>query len=238
MLIIGLDLFYFGNYSGCASDVADEGVTMIRYTDITYMGLILFLSSTSFLSPTQSSYVVTISVAGIPTQIWTYLQVDGQPQSIIRGSENISLSFPTATDHVIFIDQYVAGNQTGIRYYCERNLWTATGAEGHVFDYITQYRLTVNSTGIIPPMYAPVVQILVNGGVLMRTDIPRQPATEAWFNMGAEVQTEAPLNLASQTGTLYKLKSWQVDGKTTQGNPITITMNAPYTVLAVYQRLL
>jgi len=207
---------------------------MIRQTSVICMALTVFIASTSFLSPTQGSYVVTISLLGVPTQTSIKLQIDGQPQGTLRGPDNRSLSFQTGTSHIIFIDQYVPGNETGIRYYCPENLWTATGAESHVFDYVTQYSLTVNATGINPPMYAPVVRILVNGSVLM-TNIPGQPATEAWFNTGAQVQTEAPLYVASQTGTLYKLRLWQVDDKTTKGNPIVITMNGPHTVLALYQ---
>jgi len=208
---------------------------MIRETEIIYMALIVILASTSSLSPTQGSYVVTISLFGMPSQIPTNLQVDGQPQGTIGGSENRSFSFQTGTSHVIFIDQYVPGNQTGIRYYCMWNLWTATVGESHVFNYVTQYRLTVNATGISPPMYAPVVQILVNGSVLMKTGIPAQPATEAWFNMDVGVQIEGSLIVASQIGTLYKLKVWQVDDKAIRGNPITLTMNGPHNVLAVYQ---
>ena len=206
---------------------------MIRQTDLICMALTVFVAS-SFLSQTQGSYVVTVSLFGVPTQTSINLQVDGQPQGTLRGSENRSLSFQTGTSHVIFLDQYVPGNETGIRYYCLENLWTATGFESHVFDYVTQYSLTVNATGINPPMYAPVVRILVNGTVLM-TNTPGQPATEAWFNTGAEVQTQAPLYLASQTGTLYKLKLWQVDDSTTRGNPIVLIMNDPHAVLAVYQ---
>jgi hypothetical protein len=177
----------------------------------------------------QNGYDVQVSLSGVPPQVSLNLQIDGQGQFPINGTSAKKLTFMIGTSHTIAADQYGPTDswQTGIRYYCKQNVWSVNSTGSHAFNYVTQYLLTVNSTGMSPPMYGNPAQIWVNGSLLQ--------STQGWFNTGAEVQVKAPSTVATGTGTVYQLNGWQVDGVMQSGNPVTLTMNSPHTAIAVYQ---
>ena len=167
-------------------------------------------STTFTVSP--DTYDVTISLSGVPSQFSAQLQVDGQNQGTVPGSQSKKFSFKIDTSHTITVEQYVAGD-TGVRYYCAQNTWSVSSADSHTFNYQTQYQLTVvtDPDGITP----------VTGG--------------GWYNEGASVQTNQVNQTVKGTGgTQYAFKTWEVDGVAQTGNPITVTMDKPHRAVAKY----
>ncbi len=168
-------------------------------------------AQTSFdVSP--NTYDVSLSLNGVATQYSAQVQVDGQPQGTIGGGQIEKLTFKLNTSHTISVDQYVAGD-TGVRFYCAQNTLSVTSSGSFTFSYQTQYQFTIDTdpTGVTP----------VTGG--------------GWFPAGTSVQTsQAPQVVAGGTGTQYAFKGWEVNGTPQSGNPISVTLDKPYTAIAKY----
>jgi hypothetical protein len=173
----------------------------------------IFNSATVYFDVTPNTYDVSISIGGVPAQVSIPLTVDGQTQGTIAGTEIKKISFPLDTTHTITVAQSVDGGQ-GVRYTSAQNTWTVSSAGSYTFQYATEYLFTIttNPDGVTP----------VSGG--------------GWFKAGASVQTVvAPDNVAGPPGTKYVFQGWKVDGAAQSGNPITLTMDKPHTVVATYQ---
>jgi hypothetical protein len=161
---------------------------------------------------TPNTYDVSISLNGVPGQYLAQVQVDGQSQGTIGGGEIKQLSFGINTSHSIAVDQYVTGD-TGVRYYCAQNTASVSSTGSLTFSYQTQYQFTVGSdpSGVTP----------VTGS--------------GWFPAGTTVQTsQVPQTVAGGAGTQYAFKEWEVNGVAQSGNPISLTLDKPYTATAKY----
>ncbi len=159
-----------------------------------------------------NTYDVSISLNGVPTQYSAQVQVDSQPQGTIGGGQIEKLTFKLNTSHTISVDQYVAGD-TGVRYYCAQNTLSVTSSGSFTFSYQTQYQFTVDTD--------PSGVTQVTGG--------------GWFPAGTLVQTsQASQVVAGSTGTQYAFKGWQINGTPQSGNPLSITLDKPYTAIAKY----
>jgi len=172
-----------------------------------------FDSAVVYFDVAPDTYDASISLSGIPPQLSANVQVDGQPQGAMAGSEIRKLSFKVDTSHTISVDQYVSGDP-GVRYYCAQNTWTVGSAGSRTFEYETQYLLTVGTD--------PEGVAQVTGG--------------GWFKAGTSAQTsQAPQTLTGSAGTQYVFKGWEVDGVLQPGNAITLTMDKPHEAVAKYQ---
>ena len=168
-------------------------------------------AQTSF-SVTPNAYAVTVSASGIPSQYSATLLVDGQPQGQLQGSQTKTLNFPISSTHTIAVDQYVSG-ATGVRYYCDQTSWSVSSTDSHIFNYQTQYELTITSDP------SGVAQVGSGG----------------WFNSGANAQTgQAPQTVPGAAGTQYAFNGWVVDGSPQSGAQITLAMNGPHNATAKY----
>ncbi len=173
----------------------------------------IFNSATVYFDVTPNTFDVSVSIGGVSPQISVPLTIDGQSQGTIAGGEIKSLSFPLATTHTITVAPSVDGGN-GVRYTCAQNTWTVSSAGSQTFQYAAQYLFTVGTD--------PDGVTQVTGG--------------GWFNSGATVQTsQAADTVAGPPGTKYVFQGWTVDGAAQSGNPITLTMDKPHTVVAVYQ---
>jgi hypothetical protein len=159
-----------------------------------------------------ATYSVSISLTGVPSSASVNIQVDGQSQGTMGGSETRTLSFTVGSQHFISVDQYVQGS-TGVRYFASQNNWGVASAGSHTFSYVTQYSFTVgtNPNGLV------------------------QISGAGWYNAGSQVQAGAPQSTYDPSGTLYVFLNWQVDGALQPGNPIQITMDKPHTAIAAFQ---
>jgi len=158
------------------------------------------------------TYSVSVSLTGAPPSISVTVQVDGQNQGSMGGSETKSLSFKVGTQHLISVDQYVQGG-TGVRYFASQNSWSIGSAGNHTFSYVTQYYLTVGTN--------PVALVQISG--------------TGWYNAGSVVQAGAPQITNDPAGISYAFSRWDVDGVLRPGNPISITMDKPHEAIATFQ---
>ena len=169
-------------------------------------------SAVAYFDVTPNTYDVSLSFTGLPPQVSVGLQVDGQSEGTMLGSDIKTLTFKIDTTHTIGVDQYVTGG-TGVRYYCGQNNWSVTSSGSRTFTYQTQYLFTVatDPTGVTQ----------VSGG--------------DWYPAGTSVQTsQASATIAGGSGTQYSLKGWELDGTLQSGNPLTLTLDAPHTATALY----
>jgi hypothetical protein len=161
---------------------------------------------------TPNTYDVSLSLNGVPSQYSAQVQVDGQAQGTIGGGQIQQFNFKINTSHTISVDQYVPGD-TGVRFYCAQNTLTVTSSGSFTFSYQTQYQFTVQTDP------SGVAQVAGGG----------------WFPAGTSVSTsQAPQVVAGSSGTQYAFKGWQVNGTPQSGNPVTTTLDKPYTATAKY----
>jgi len=172
-----------------------------------------FDSAQIFFDVTPDTYDVTISLSGVPSDVSANINVDGTPQGSMTGSEIKKLSFKVETQHSISVDQYVPG-QAGVRYFCSLNTWNVGSAGSKTFEYETQYQLTVATD----------------------PDGVTQVTGSGWYKSGSPVQIgQVPDTLSGPAGTRYVFKGWKIDGAQQSGNQISVTMDAPHNVVAVYE---
>lgn len=158
------------------------------------------------------TYDVSISTSGTGPQASINIQVDGQSQGTMAGSEIKKLTFKVDTTHTIAIDQYVQGDP-GVRYFCSQNTLTVGSVGSHTFEYETQYMFT---TGTDPEGVAQV-----SGG--------------GWFKAGSTVQTNQPPDtVAGPADTQYVFKGWELDGAPQTGKQISLTLDKPHKAIAKY----
>jgi hypothetical protein len=170
-------------------------------------------SGAVYFDVSPNTYDTTISLNGVPSDVSVNVNVDGQTQGAMTGSEIKKLTFTIDTQHVVSVDQYVSGT-AGVRYYCAQNTWNVGSSGSRSFDYETQYQFTVATS--------PDGVTQVTGG--------------GWFTQGSTTQTSTAANtLNGPPGTQYVFEGWQVDGANQSGNPISVTMDKPHTAIAAYQ---
>ena len=159
-----------------------------------------------------NTYTVSVSLSGVPSSVSVNIQVDGQNQGSISGSETAHFNFNIGTQHSICVDQYVNGD-TGVRYLASQNCWSVGSPGSHTFTYLTQYYFTV---GTIPD---GLVQIVGAG----------------WYSAGSLFQEGAPAIINNPPSAPYVFSHWDLDGVPQIGNPIAITMDKPHTAIAEFQ---
>jgi len=172
-----------------------------------------FDSGVIYFDVLPDTYDVSLSLSGVPPDVSVALKVDGNPQGTIGGSEIKKLSFKVDTQHSISVDQYAPG-QAGVRYFCSLNTWNVGSAGSKIFEYETQYQLTVTTD----------------------PDGVTQVTGSGWYKSGSPVQIgQVPDTLSGPAGTRYVFKGWKIDGAQLSGNQISVTMDAPHNVVAMYE---
>ena len=172
-----------------------------------------FSSGQAPFDVTPDTYDISISLNGVPAQFSAQLNVDGQSQGSIGGTEIKSLSFKLDTSHTLTVDQYIQGD-SGSRFFASQNTWTVNAAGSHTFQYTAQYLLTVSTD--------PAGVTDVSGG--------------GWYDAGSSAQTsQVPSTVPGPAGTQYAFKGWTVDGAAQSGNGISVTMDKAHTAVATYE---
>jgi len=173
------------------------------------------LASASF-SVTPDTYEVTISLAGLPTDVSTTLSVDGSKVADMKGGDVRVLTYPIGTSHTFQVDQYASG-VAGYRYYCTSNTWTAAGEGSSVFNYATQVYLEV----ITDP--AEVTDVTPSG----------------WYALGSSASiSSVPREVQRDKGTKYVFAEWKVDGTSRgAGEGLVVVMDAPHKVVAKFDTM-
>ena len=96
----------------------------------------------------QSSYVVTVTVQGLPANASTIVYVDGSPNGTMSGGQSRSFNFSGSATHYIVVQSYVPdfNGQGGTRYYEKDTSWAFSAGGSHVFTYTAQYYLTLQTS--------------------------------------------------------------------------------------------
>lgn len=171
-------------------------------------------ASASF-TVTPDTYDVTISLAGLPTDVATTLQVDGARVAEMKGGDVRVLSYPIGTTHTFQVDQYVPG-AAGYRYYCASNTWTASAEGSNFFNYATQVHLDVSTDP------AGVTEVTPSG----------------WYALGSSASiSSVPTEFEASAGVKYRFVEWGVDGVARAGNGFVLAMDAPHKVVARFDTL-
>jgi hypothetical protein len=171
----------------------------------------MYASTTFFVGP--NTYDVTITLNGLPTNVTTALQVDGNKVADIEGGDVKVLTYGIGSSHTFQVDQYASG-APGYRYYCKDNSWTTATEGPHQFAYEPQYYLNVST--------APTSVTDVTGS--------------GWYAQDSSVSIAAvPTEVEGATGTRYVFVTWIVDAALRSGNGFPLTMDAPHKVVAQYE---
>jgi len=89
-------------------------------------------------------YETKIAVNGLPRDLSARITVDGHEKDRIREGATATYTFNLGEAHRIEIESYLAGEK-GIRYYCEPNSISISSDTEHVFQYVKQCFLKVDS---------------------------------------------------------------------------------------------
>jgi len=174
---------------------------------------IAYASTSFYVGP--STYDVTISLRGLPTDVTTALLVDGSKVADMRGGDVKVLTYSIGSSHTFQVDQYASG-APGYRYYCKANTWTASAEASNTFEYEPQYHLDVSTD---PP------------GV---TDV----TSSGWYAVGSSASiSSVPTEVEGTKGTRYVFIAWTVDGTQKSGNGFTVVMDTPHKVVAKFDTM-
>ena len=89
-------------------------------------------------------YDVIVKISGLPSSLSTRIFVDGGDEHSIRGGESKTFNFTFGEGHQFKVEDYVYESED-IRYFCKSSVETASSDATITFDYIPQYRLTIES---------------------------------------------------------------------------------------------
>jgi hypothetical protein len=182
------------------------------------VGLILALTFFIFVAlpilVKGESYIVKVTIAGLPRDFETGVYLDGVYNGTIRGGESRSfnITVTAARWHQIVVDYYVPSIEGihGTRFYCKDNSWSFSGPGEHTFTYVTQYYLTVTS------------QHGVTSG-------------SGWYDEGMlRVATISADIIPGASGTRYKFKGWGGDASGSGLTSNEILMDGPKNAVAIW----
>ncbi len=86
----------------------------------------------------------TITVKGLPENIEVPLFVNGSPKGTLSVRNPQQLEIDPKSPLNVTVPQSIGGGD-GVRYFAKSNQWIAAGETSHVFEYMTQYLLTLVS---------------------------------------------------------------------------------------------
>jgi len=169
--------------------------------------VLLFICSPHAFADT--TYTVTVTVQGLPTNLVTNVYVNGIYNGTLAGGMSQSYKLYTNEGpYIISVDSYVQGNDNVTRYYCQSTTWAASSAASQTFTYVTQYFLTVQT--------------------------PYGIATgQGWYTAGTTAQ--AVVNTQEVTegqGTRNIFEGWSQDASGSQLTSNAITMDAAKVAIA------
>jgi len=151
----------------------------------------------------KGTYMVELSLAGVPPSANATITVDGSEYGSIMGIEKSTLMFLVGSSHTLTLSQYVMfGEDT--RYYAVDNTITVTKQGTYTIRYLQQNRLLIEiATGTSEKWLAP-----------------------------DQSETLGPYDDIMQVdaGTRYLFVSISVDGVTRQSRSIALTMDRPHIV--------
>jgi hypothetical protein len=162
----------------------------------------------------QANYTVAVTAQGLPSDVTVNVYVDGAPNGTLTGGQTRYFVFTnSSTMHIITVDFYVPNSNgvNGVRYHESDTSWGFNSPGSHVFNYTTQYYLTVQSSFST-----------VQG--------------QGWYDSGTTAQATLKDSQVDQgPGTREVFDGWSGDASGSELTSNSITMNAPKTAIASWK---
>ena len=161
-----------------------------------------------------STYAVTVSVSGLPSQAVTSVIVDGSPFGSISSAVEKIIIFDRGTAHTIAVSGFVLG-PPGVRYRCDANETQVTAAISHVFAYWPEYWVSFSA----------------EPGNMFQTP------PNGWYseNSTLVVKRTGPDVIQTSPGVRLVFDGWHLNGEGNQTELGTIIVNEPITITAGYR---
>lgn len=161
----------------------------------------------------ETSYVVTITVQGLPANVSTAIFIDGAPNVTLSGGQSRSFNLSGSATHYIVVQSYVPdfNGQNGTRYFVKDTSWSFNAGGNHVFTYTAQYYLKVRTS------YSTATG-------------------EGWYDSGAAA--EAALKdgeVEESQGTRHVFTGWTGDASGTGLASSSILMDGPKAAVATWR---
>jgi hypothetical protein len=117
-------------------------LSAIVASDVLQTGPIQEAATQIYTGPysSYSSYQVTISISGLPSQYSANIKVDGNGQGSIQGGSSGTFQVSNTQSHVFQADDYVSG-PAGTRYACAESSWTLQQSQSsyNPYNYYSPY---------------------------------------------------------------------------------------------------
>jgi hypothetical protein len=152
-------------------------------------------SDTTIVIPLR--YKSTISLKPAVSDALIVIYVDGQQTDKFTGSNSVMKVFPSASKHVISVDQAIQDANNTVRYSTDITKISVSGTSPDAaFEYTPEYNIKV------------------------RSNIPDLPALSGsgWYKQGSAVTSSALSSYDSTNGTQYRFAFWQLPTGEVSGN--------------------
>jgi len=183
-----------------------------------------------------TTYVVTISISGLPPEHSATVEIDGNEEGTIQGGSSKEFEVSSRESHVFSVPTYISGSE-GVRYFASESIWNLDEVErsyypvtggysyyyyqpsygrqkleaSHTFNYEAEYMLTVDG-------------------------IQGQSVGKAgWKQRDAVVTLTAEEMIKDSDSERRVFKAWNIDGSEVADPTISLTMNKPYNARTVYK---
>ena len=179
-------------------------------------------------SSSFTTYIVTISISGLPTEHSTIIEIDGNEEETIQGGSSKEFEVSSRESHVFSVSTYISGSE-GTRYFASEPIWYLDEVESSYYPvtggysyYYYQYsyarqKLEASHTFNYEPEY-----------MLSVDTIQGQSADMAGWK-----QRDTVVTLTDSERRVFR--AWNIDGSEVTGSTISLTMNKPYNARAVYE---
>jgi hypothetical protein len=161
-----------------------------------------------------TTYTVTVSPSGLPSETLTSVTVDGEPYGSMSSGGGKMIIFDLRTTHTIGVSGIVPGS-AGVRYRCDANETQVTKAISHVFMYLHEYWFSFSAEP------NNMFQTPSSGWY-------SENSTLVMKRMGSEVIYTTP-------GTRLVFDGWQLNRERRETEVVTIVASAPMTITAGYR---
>jgi uncharacterized membrane protein len=187
-------------------------------------------------SSSFTTYVVTISIFGLPAEHSTTIEIDGNEEGTIQGGSSKEFEVSSRESHVFSVSTYISGSE-GTRYFASEPIWNLDEVESSYYPvtggysyYYYQYsyarqKLEASHTFNYEPEY-----------MLSVDTIQGQSADKAgWKQRDTVVTLTAQEMIKDSNSERRVFRAWNIDGSEVTGSTISLTMNKPYNTRAVYE---
>jgi hypothetical protein len=164
-------------------------------------------------SPTLT-YVVSVSVSGVPGTFGVNVDVDGKQYATLHRPETANITFDRGTIHTVAVTGMIP-DSPGVRYVCDANQTQVSNATSLVFSYAVEYLATFSGDSG-KTFETPPTGWYRNGTIL---PIPR---------IGSDTYETAP-------GTRVVFDGTYLNGQRLATEPKEMTVNAPFTLELRYR---